>query len=163
MSRSPCLLRLELRGRLLLFRWKGDELLGRLPMVNCSCSICFWRAAIAFIQGSSLSVGVRTWYMLFSPFEKILSAESASCSNDRICVIMDDNFSLQSPRRIGSAFLCCLRVIFIWRNRWDGVLSPMVTFLNSPRRVSSSERPVRFNMASLRSVYGSSSWAAAGD
>ena len=34
----------------------------------------------------------------------------------------------------------------------------MVTFLNSPRRVSSSERPVRFNMASLLVLwYGSCS------
>ena len=102
--------------------------------------------------------------MLFSPFENILSVESASWPNDRcttigarICVIIEGNFSIQSPRRIGSAILCCLRVVFIWCNSWDGVPYPMVTFLNSHRRASSSEQPVRFNMASLRCVYGSSS------
>ena len=72
-------------------------------------------------------------------------------------MIMNGNFSIQSPRRIGSVILCCPRVVFIWRDSWDGVLSPMVTFQNSLRRASSSERPVRFNMASLRCVYGSCS------
>ena len=70
---------------------------------------------------------------------------------------MDGDFSIQSPRRIGSAILCCPRIVFIWRNSWNGVLSPMVTLWNSPRRSSSSERPARFSMASLRSVYGSCS------
>ena len=164
MSRSSCLLRLELHGRLLLFCWKGDELLGWLCMVSYSCSICFWRVAITFIQGSSLSIGVLTWFMLFSSFQNILSAESASWYNDRcptigarICVIIDGNFSIPSPRRIISAILCCPRVIFIWRNSWNGVLFPVVTFVNSPQRASLSEQPVHFNMAFLRCVYSSCS------
>ena len=158
MSRSLCSLQLELRGRLLLFCCEGDGLRGRLHMVSCCCSICFWRAVLAFIQGFSLSFGVWTWFMLFSPFENILSAESASWSNDRcpiigarICMIMDGNLSIQSPRRIGPA------IGVVPGLSSYGVTAGMVTFLNSPPRVSSSERPVRFNMASLRCVYGSCS------
>ena len=53
--------------------------------------------------------------------------------------------------------MCCPRVVFIWPNSWDRVLSPIVTFRNSPRRSSSSKQPVCFNMASLKCVYGSRS------
>ena len=157
-------LRLELRGRPLLFRWKGDRLLGRLRRFSCRSAIYFWRAAIAFIQGSSLFSGVCIWYIPFSTLAKILSAESASWSRDkhlidgaRICIIIAGSLSVQKPRRIGSVMVCIPSVAFIWRKSWDGVLSPLVKFRKSAWSESSSERPVRLSITSLRCVYDSCS------
>ncbi|CAE1169456.1 unnamed protein product [Acanthosepion pharaonis] len=74
----------------------------------------------------------------------VLSAIGAN-----ICVIVVGNLSIHSSRKIDSAIECFPSRLLMKRRNCEGVLSSLVTWVKSSRSRSSSERPVRFNIASL--------------
>lgn len=65
------------------------------------------------------------------------------------------SLSIHSSRRMDSAIECFPSRLLMKRRSCEGVLSPLVTWVKSSRSSSSSERPVRFRIASFSRVYGS--------